>query len=142
MQLKSIIASLGMLMLLGACASTSGDESMAGSTSASIPVAYNQDSYVVYFRYNSTRLTGESEGTLFDAMQAIRMKKAKSVKVVAYMDSKGSKRRNKQLAVRRGKLLKSRLAESGAKTIEVIDGGVLNEKSSRKTRRAKIQIGM
>ena len=97
------------------------------------------DKYVVYFKSNSTNLTEESEGTLFDVMQAIRSEKVKKIRIVAYTDSKGNARYNQQLSMRRANSVKNRLEKSGAKSIDIAGAGMAKVgEVAHKARRAEI----
>ncbi len=135
MRLKFIIASLGLLFALGAC------ESMSefGGKMKSMAGMDDSNKYVVYFKSNSTNLTEESEGTLFDVMQAIRAEKVKKVRIVAYTDSKGNPRYNQQLSMRRANSVKDRLESSGVKSIDIAGAGIAkSHEVPQKARRAEI----
>lgn len=135
MRFKFILASLGMLFALGAC------ESMSefGGKMKSMAGIGDSEKYVVYFKSNSTTLTEDSEGTLFDVMQAIRSEKVKKVRIVAYTDSKGNARYNQQLSMRRANSVKHRLEKSGAKSIDIAGAGMAKVgEAPHKARRAEI----
>ena len=135
MRLKSILASLVMVFALGAC------ESMSefGGKMKSMAGMDDSNKYVVYFKSNSTNLTEESEGTLFDVMQAIRAEKVKKVRIVAYTDNKGNARYNQQLSMRRANSVKDRLESSGAKSIDIAGAGMAKpNEAPHKARRAEI----
>ncbi len=137
MKVKSILLSIGLIALLGACDTMSE----YGTKMKEMVKLDDGQKYVVYFRSNSTAPTEDSEGTLFDAMQAIRKDQVGKVRVVAYTDSKGSPRYNQQLSMRRAESIKKRLSTSGAGAIEVAGAGEdspLIPTSGEKARRAEI----
>ena len=139
-KLKSLLAGIAIATLLTACSGASEDKS--SESGAMSPVAAKMDSkYTVYYRKKSTRLTNKSEGVLYDAMQAIRLKKAETVRIVAYSVKRRSLRRSQILAMKLLDDLKKRLITAGAKNVEVTDGGTLNPKDVggvRKARKAEI----
>lgn len=131
MNLRPILACVGMLAMLSACETFENIKDSMGMG--------GNEKYVVYFKSNSTRLTEKSEGTLFDAMQAIREKKIEKVRIVAYTDSKGNRKYNQQLSMKRAKSIRKRLKKAGAKTIEVAGGGMAKAtETGAQARRAEI----
>ncbi len=137
MKVKTVLFSIGMLTLLGACQTMSE----YGEKVKSWASFEDDKKYVVYFRSNSTALTESSEGTLYDVMQEIRQDKIGTVRVVAYTDSRGSPKYNQQLSMRRAESIKKRLSTSGADAIEVSGAGETSEASAisgEKARRAEI----
>lgn len=139
-KLKSILATVAVAALLGAC-TTAGGEPNAETGASSQAAAKIPSKYVVFFRKKSVRLTENSEGVLFDAMQAMRMKKARNVRIIAYSMKQRNKRRSQQLASRRLDTLAGQLKKAGAKNVEVTDGGMLGAKETggaAKARRAEI----
>lgn len=141
-KLKLLVVGIAMATLLGACSGT-GEGTGSESASASSAAAQVETKYVVYFRRKSTKLTNVSEGVLYDAMQAIRLKKAKNVHIVAYSVTQRSKRRSQKLAMKRLGKLKKRLEKAGAKNVQVTDGGMLKAKEvggASKARKAEIIV--
>lgn len=135
---KLLMSGLAIATLLTACSGAGTSEEKTSDSGAMSQVAAQMDSkYTVYFRRKSTRLTTKSEGVLYDAMQAIRMKKAKNVRVVVYSVSQRNKRRSQKLASRRIRSLEKRLKEAGAKNIEVTDGGMLKSRAVGGASRAR-----
>lgn len=135
-KLKLLVVGFAVATILGACASTGGDTMADGSAAAKA-----ESKYVVYFRNKSKNLTNKSEGVLYDAMQEIRLKKAKNVRIVVYSVSKRNKRRSQNLAMLRLESLKKRLQKAGAKNVKVTDGGMLKAKAvggASKARKAEI----
>lgn len=136
------MAGLAIATLLTACGGTGSNEDKSAESGAISPAAAQMDSkYVVYFKRKSKRLTPKSEGVLYDAMQAMRLKKAKNVRIVAYSVQRRNKRRTQQLTMRRLKNLKFQLEKAGAKNVEVTDGGMLKAKDvggASKARKAEI----
>lgn len=152
MKLKTIVASAGMLALLGACDTMSEygnkmSESMS-EFGSSVKSAFTSDDaegakYVVYFKSNSTDLTQGSEGTLSDAMQAIQADKVEKARVVAYTDNRGSVRYNQQLSMRRAESIKQKLAGAGLSDVEVAGAGEVtggDGASGESARRAEIYL--
>lgn len=137
MKIKTILCSIGMLALLGACDTMSE----YGSKMKEMVGLEKENKHVVYFQSNSTALTEDSEGTLYDVMQEIRQDKVGTVRVIAYTDSKGSPRYNQQLSMRRAESIKKRLSTSGVRSIDVSGAGEESGSDSvtgAKARRAEI----
>jgi len=152
MKLITIVASAGMLALLGACDTMSEyGTKMSNSMSefgTSVKNAFSSDEaeggkYVVYFKSNSTDLTEGSESTLANAMKAIRDQKVEKARVVAYTDNRGSLRYNQQLSMRRAESIKQKLSSTGVGNVEVAGGGELKDESDgagESARRAEIYL--
>ena len=137
MTLKSMFVGIVALVFLSACDTMSD---YGGKMKGWVGLD-DEQKYTVYFRSNSTALTEESEGTLYDVMQTIRQEKVEKVRVVGYTDSKGSTRYNQQLSMRRASTIKKKLSTSGAKEIEVSGAGETPEEggpTGEKARRAEI----
>jgi len=141
---KTLAVGVALTALLAACGSTepAGEKKQADTGARSNSVAAQMESkYTVFFRKNSERLTPASEGVLFDAMQAVRIKKSKGVRIVAYSPSQKNKRRSQQLAMKRLESLKKQMEEAGAKNIEIRDVGMIKAKDAggvSKARKADI----
>lgn len=152
MNFKLIVASVGMLALLGACDTMSEyGNKMTESVSefgTSVKNAFASDEqdgakYVVYFQSNSTDLTRSSQSTLSDALSAARSDKVEKAKVVAYTDNRGSARYNQQLSMRRAESIKQKLSSAGVGSVEVAGAGEVQsgaDASGETARRAEIYL--
>ena len=152
MKIKAIVASMGMLALLGACDTMSEyghkmSESMSDFGS-SVKSAFVSDDgegtkYVVYFKSNSTDLTQGSEDALTDAVKSIQEGKVEKARVVAYTDSRGSPKYNQQLSMRRAESIKQKLSSAGLSSVEVSGAGEIQGESTasgESARRAEIYL--
>jgi len=152
MKIKAIVASVGMLALLGACDTMSEygnkmSESMS-EFGSSVKSAFVSDDgegtkYVVYFKSNSTELTPGSESTMSDAMSSIKDGKAAKARVIAYTDSRGSPKYNQQLSMRRAESIKQKLSSAGLSSVDVSGAGEMQGGSSasgESARRAEIYL--
>ena len=152
MNFKMIVASVGMLALLGACDTMSEyGNKMTESVSefgTSVKNAFASDEqdgakYVVYFQSNSTDLTQSSQSTLSDALSAARSDKVEKARVVAYTDNRGSARYNQQLSMRRAESIKQKLSSAGVGSVEVAGAGEVQsgaDASGETARRAEIYL--
>lgn len=152
MNFKAIIAAVGMLALLGACDTMSEyGGKMSDSMSefgSSVSSAFTSDDmegakYVVYFQSNSTNLTDGSQHTLSEALNTIRDDKVAKARVVAFTDSRGSRRYNQQLSMRRAESIKQKLSTAGVGSIEVSGAGETasgSGDSGESARRAEIYL--
>jgi outer membrane protein OmpA-like peptidoglycan-associated protein len=152
MKINAIVASMGMLALLGACDTMSEYGTKMSDTmsdwGSSVKSAFASDEmtdgkYVVYFKSNSTDLTQDSEGTLSNAMKMIEDKKVEKARVVAYTDSRGSLKYNQQLSMRRAESIKQKLSSAGISSVEVAGAGEAKESSDASgasARRAEIYL--
>jgi outer membrane protein OmpA-like peptidoglycan-associated protein len=152
MKIKAIVASMGMLALLGACDTMSEygnkmSESMS-ELGSSVKSAFVSDDgegtkYVVYFKSNSTELTPGSEGTMTDAMSSIKDGKVGKARVIAYTDNRGSPKYNQQLSMRRAESIKQKLSSAGLSSVDVSGAGEMQGDSTAKgdsARRAEIYL--
>ncbi len=73
--------------------------------------------FTVHFKFDSTNLTEESEGALYDIMQKVRVNKPKKVHIIAYTDLSGKNPYNDKLAEMRAQDLAEKIKGAGAKVI-------------------------
>lgn len=152
MKINAIVASVGILALLGACDTMSEYGSKMSDTmsdwGSSVKSAFSSDEtqdgkYVVYFKSNSTDLTQDSESTLSNAMKTIQDKKVEKARVVAYTDNRGSLKYNQQLSMRRAESIKQKLSSAGISSVEVSGAGETkdgSDASGASARRAEIYL--
>ncbi|MEM9683780.1 MAG: OmpA family protein [Pseudomonadota bacterium] len=152
MNIKLLVASVGMLAMLGACDTMSEygnkmSESVSefGTTVKSAFTSEEQDGskYVVYFQSNSTDLTQSSQNTLSDALSAARSDNVEKARVIAYTDNRGSARYNQQLSMRRAESIKQKLSGAGIGSVEVAGAGEVKsgaDASGESARRAEIYL--
>lgn len=100
--------------------------------------------FTVYFKFNSTDLTEDSQGALYDIMQKVRSHKPKTVQVIAHTDLSGSGKYNKALSEMRAKAVEKLLKGAGAKKINVSamgDGNpIVDTKKPNQTNRRAVII--
>jgi outer membrane protein OmpA-like peptidoglycan-associated protein len=152
MKIKAIVASVGMLALLGACDTMSEyGHKMTDSMSelgSSVKSAFVSDDgegtkYVVYFKSNSTDLTQGSEEAMSDAMKTVQEGKAGKARIIAYTDSRGSLKYNQQLSMRRAESIKQKLSSAGLSSVEVSGAGEVkggSDAMGESARRAEIYL--
>lgn len=73
--------------------------------------------FTVYFKFDKTALTDQSEGSLYDIMQKVRVHKPKKVHIIAYTDLSGKNMYNDKLAEMRAQGLAKKLKGAGAKVV-------------------------
>ncbi len=73
--------------------------------------------FTVFFKFDKTALTNESEGALFDIMQKVRVHKPKKVHIIAYTDLSGKNPYNDKLAELRAQALAKKIKGAGAKVV-------------------------
>jgi len=73
--------------------------------------------FTVYFKFDKTDLTDQSEGSLYDIMQKVRVHKPKKVHIIAYTDLSGKNQYNDKLAAMRAEGLAQKLKGAGAKVV-------------------------
>ena len=73
--------------------------------------------FTVFFKFDKTALTNESEGALFDIMQKVRVHKPKKVHIIAYTDLSGKYPYNDKLAELRAQELAKKIKGAGAKVV-------------------------
>ncbi len=152
MKIKAIVASVGMLALLGACDTMSEygnkmSESMS-EFGSSVKSAFVSDDgegtkYVVYFKSNSTDLTQGSEAAMSDAMKTVQDGNVGKARIIAYTDSRGSLKYNQQLSMRRAESIKQKLSSAGLSSVEVSGAGEVkggSDAMGESARRAEIYL--
>jgi OmpA-OmpF porin, OOP family len=152
MKIKAIVASVGMLALLGACDTMSEyGHKMSDSMSelgSSVKSAFVSDDgegtkYVVYFKSNSTDLTQGSQEAMSDAMKTVQEGKVGKARIVAYTDNRGSLKYNQQLSMRRAESIKQKLSSAGLSSVEVSGAGEVksgSDATGESARRAEIYL--
>jgi OmpA-OmpF porin, OOP family len=81
---------------------------MAPAAPAPTPV-----SYVIYFEFDSARVTSRAESTIQDAASAIKRQQATRITVTGHTDLSGSDQYNLRLSMRRANAVKAALMRLG-----------------------------
>ncbi|MGE4220547.1 MAG: OmpA family protein [Alphaproteobacteria bacterium] len=119
----------------------------AAAAPAPMPAKDPNSPYTVYFKFNSTDLTADSEKTLADAIASASKLKL-DVKVVAHADASGDPAYNKKLSMARADAVAAKIKKAGVASVSVAAEGesMLAVKTGdgvkeAKNRRAVIQVG-
>lgn len=73
--------------------------------------------FTVYFKADSVEMTENSQGSMFDIMQKIRVYKPKTIHIEAHSDKTGSAESNMRMATKRAEDLQDKLKKAGAKNV-------------------------
>ncbi len=120
---------------------------LVAAAPAPMPMKDPNSPYTVYFKFNSTDLTADSEKTLADAIASAAKMKL-DVKVVAHTDAAGDPAYNKKLSMARADAIAAKMKKAGVSSVSVAADGesMLAVKTAdgvkeAKNRRAVIQVG-
>jgi len=149
--LLPLLAALS-LVLVGACSTPEETTQTTASTGAAKPAPAKKKKkklpasgspFTVYFKYDSTDMTEDSHGTIFDILQKVAIYKPGLVEIIAHADKPGTDDYNMNLSQERADALAKMFKGAGAKKLKALGVGekepiVDTEKPSQTNRRAII----
>lgn len=151
--LLPLLAALS-LVLVGACSTPEEATETTASTGAAAKPApakkkkkkkrpASGSPFTVYFKFDSTDMTEDSHGAVFDVLQKVRVYKPKLVEIIAHADKPGTDDYNMNLSQERADELAKMFKGAGAKKIRALGVGerepiVDTEKPNQTNRRAII----
>jgi len=153
--LLPLIAALG-LVFVGACSTSEEAAQTTASTGAAKPAPAKKEvkkkklppsgsPFTVYFKFDSTDMTEESHGAIFDILQKVGTYKPKAVEIIAHTDKPGTDEYNMKLSQKRADALADMVKGAGAKTVRTVAMGekepvVDTPKKNQTNRRAIISF--
>ena len=119
--LKSLIAAIGVALLLGACSSSPPPQAAAPPP----PAPAQAPSYLVFFDWDRSDLSNQAIATIKQAAGAYRTSGSARITAIGHTDSSGPPEYNQALSLRRANTVKRALMREGvpANAIDVAGRG-------------------